>query len=82
MGTQDVAMTLPTSSKLGIASSVMMAGAVCFLPAPLPLSFVCSVLSAVLGLLAAQRGSKWWLAIPSIVVVGAGMLLYVGFHAT
>ncbi len=75
-------MTLTESSKLGIAGSVMMACAICFLPAPLSTSFVCVVLSALLGLLAARRGSKWWLAIPSLVVIGAAKLLYEVLHAT
>jgi energy-coupling factor transporter transmembrane protein EcfT len=79
---REVAMTLTTSSKLGIASGIMAACAVCFLPAPLPISFICSVLSAVLGFIAAQRGSKWWLTIPSVLVIAAAMLLYVGLHAT
>jgi len=35
----------------------------------------------MLGLLAAQQGSKWWLVIPCVIVVGFAVGLYLGVHS-
>jgi hypothetical protein len=71
------------SGKLGIASAVLL-GSV-FVP-PFsnwrqPISFASVGISAVLGLLAAQQGSKWWLVIPCVIVVGFAVGLYLGVHS-
>jgi len=31
--------------------------------------------------LAAQRGTKWWLAVPCVLIALFLLILYVGFHA-
>jgi len=71
------------SRKLGIVSAVLL-GSI-FIP-PFsnwrqPISFASVGLSAGLGLLAAQQGSKWWLVIPCAIVVGLAFGLYLGFHS-
>jgi len=40
------------------------------------------VISCVLAFLAAQQGSKWWLAIPCTIIVIFGFLMWIGFHAS
>jgi hypothetical protein len=64
------------SVKLGAASVVLIAG--CVLREPL--DFVCGVLACALGLLAAQQGSKWWLAVPCVMVTLFAFLMYIGLH--
>jgi hypothetical protein len=71
------------SVKLGIASTLLL-GSI-FVP-PFsnwrePISFASAGVSGVLGLLAAQQGSKWWLAIPSAIVAGFVIGLYFGAHS-
>jgi hypothetical protein len=75
--------SMTRSGKLGIASSVLL-GSI-FVP-PFqnwrePISFASAGLSAVLGLLAAQQGSKWWLVIPSVIVAGCAVVLYFAAHS-
>jgi hypothetical protein len=65
------------SVKLGIASLVLIVG--CILPSPLNLVF--TVISCILGFLAAYQGSKWWLIVPFTIIAIAAGLIYVGFHA-
>jgi hypothetical protein len=65
------------SVKLGIASLVLIVG--CLLPSPLNL--VSTVISCILGFLAAYQGSKWWLVVPFTIIALAAWLIYVGFHA-
>ena len=60
------------SAKLGIASTLLLGSA--FVP-PYPnwrepISLASIWVSAVLGLLAAHQGNKWWLAIPCMIVAG------------
>jgi MFS superfamily sulfate permease-like transporter len=66
------------SSKLGIASVVLLAGS----PAPVtaPFGAVCLVLSCVLALMATQQGSKWWLVVPCTIVGVSAFILYLGLH--
>jgi hypothetical protein len=66
------------SMKLGVASVVLLFG--CALPSPLNL--VAIVISFVLGFLAAQHGSKWWLVVPCTIFTFGLLMMYVGFHAT
>jgi hypothetical protein len=71
------------SGNLGIASAVLL-GSI-FVP-PFsdwrqPISFASVGISAVLGLLAAQQGSKWWLVIPCVIAVGVAVGLYLGVHS-
>src|SRR5712691_7695708 len=71
------------SRKLGIASAVLL-GSI-FLP-PFanwrqPISFASVGVSAVLGLLAAKQGSKWWLLIPCVIVAGLAVGLYLAVHS-
>jgi hypothetical protein len=46
-----------------------------------PISFASVGLSAVLGLLAAQQGSKWWLVIPCVIVAGCAAGIYLAAHS-
>jgi F0F1-type ATP synthase assembly protein I len=64
--------------KLGIASLVLIVG--CVLPSPLNAVF--TVISCILGFLAAYQGSKWWLLVPFTIIALAAGLVYVGFRAT
>jgi hypothetical protein len=64
------------SVKMGVISVVLMGGAA----APSPLNAACLVISCVLGLLAAQQGSKWWLTVPGTIIAGIAFILYLGFH--
>jgi hypothetical protein len=64
------------STKLGIGSLILLFGWVL----PSPIGAVCAVISCLLGLFAAQLGSKWWFAVPSAIVALAIALLYIGFH--
>lgn len=71
------------SAKLGIASVMLLVSI--FIP-PFanwrePLSFATSGTSFVLGLLAAQQGSKWWLVVPGLIATGCGIVLYAAFHS-
>jgi hypothetical protein len=71
------------SRKLGIVSTVLL-GSV-FVP-PFanwrePVSFASVGVSAMLGLLAAQQGSKWWLVIPCVIVTGFAVGLYLTAHS-
>ena len=71
------------SAKLGITSVVLLLIA---LVPPLPywrypISFVSVGLSGLFGLLAAQQGSKWWLTVPSIIIGGVTLALYLAFHS-
>ncbi len=71
------------SGKLGTVSAVLL-GSI-FVP-PFanwrqPISFASVGLAGVLGLLAAQQGSKWWLLIPCVIVVGFAVGLYLVAHS-
>jgi hypothetical protein len=54
------------SAKLGITSVVLLFIALVppFLNWRYPITFVSVGLSGLFGLLAAQQGSRWWLAVP------------------
>ncbi len=71
------------STKLGIVSlstlglSVILAALV----PGVPLAFVACFFACILGALAAHRGSKWWLAVPCVLIALFFLILYVGFHA-
>jgi len=66
------------STKLGLSSVLILLG--CLLPSPF--GVVCAVISCLLGLFAAQQGSKWWLMVPSAIIALTAGLMYIGFHAT
>ncbi len=71
------------SGKLGMAGIVLLGNV--FVP-PFqnwrePISFASVGLSAVLGLLAAQQGSKWWLVIPCVIVAGCAAGIYLAAHS-
>jgi hypothetical protein len=66
------------SVKLGIASLILIIG--CVLPSPFNLVF--TVISCVLGFLAAHQGSKWWLVVPCTIITLVAGLVYMGVHAT
>ena len=71
------------SRKLGIVSAVLL-GSIFIPPSSnwrQPISFASVGVSAVLGLLAARQGSKWWLVIPCAIVVGFAVGLYLGVHS-
>ena len=70
------------SGKLGIVSTVLL-GSIFVPPFPNwrePVSLASVGVSGVLGLLAAQQGSKWWLVIPCIIVTGFVIGLYLAAH--
>jgi hypothetical protein len=72
------------SVKLGLAGLLLIFGA---LVPPLvgsgtPISFAFAVISCVLGFLAAQQGSKWWLAIPGGIIIAFSLLLFIALDAT
>ena len=71
------------SSKLGITSVVLLLIALVtpFINWQFPIAFVSGVLSVLFAVLAAQQGSRWWLTVPSIVIVEFSLGLYVGFHS-
>jgi hypothetical protein len=71
------------SKKLGIVSVVLL-GSVCIPPFANwrePISFASVGVSAVLSLLAAQQGSKWWLVIPCVIVAGFAVGWYLAAHS-
>jgi hypothetical protein len=71
------------SVKLGITSAALLATTLVppFSNWRHPLTFICVGLSGLLGLLAAQQGSKWWLTIPGVIGGGLALGMYLGFHA-
>ena len=73
------------SRKLGIASIVLGVGSFTLQllrwTANLPIGLVLAFISCLLGLFATQRGSKWWLVVPVILLLVFAALFYVGFHA-
>lgn len=65
------------SGKLGVAS-------ICLLGTMLvggPVAFAGAWISAVLGALAAQNGSKSWLVIPGMTVVSTAFMLMIAFRS-
>ena len=65
------------SVKLGVAC-------ICFLgtvPIGGPVAFAGAWISVVLGGLAAQNGSKWWLVIPGVTVASVAFMLLVAFRS-
>jgi hypothetical protein len=71
------------SVKLGIASVVLLSSILIppFSNWRYPITFACVGLSALLGVLASQQGSKWWLTVPGIIIGGLAFGLYLGFHS-
>jgi energy-coupling factor transporter transmembrane protein EcfT len=72
------------SAKLGIASLLLIVASLvpAFLKPETPFTFICAWISCLLGFIAAKQGSKWWLVIPSLIIAGTALMLYVGFQAT
>ena len=72
------------STKLGIASAVLLFSV--FLPPSAPwrdaINIVVVIASAVLGVLAARQGSRWWLLIPCAILSAflVGLLFTMAFH--
>jgi hypothetical protein len=71
------------STKAGIASAVLFASTLVppYREWRAPISFVCVVLSCILGALAASSGRKWWLVIPASIVAGFVLDLYLVIYA-
>jgi len=71
------------SAKLGITSIVLLLSTVVppFFNWRYPITFISVGLSGLLGLLAAQQGSKWWLTLPCVILAGVALGLYLGFHS-
>jgi fatty acid desaturase len=71
------------SVKLGTVRVVLLASTLIppFSNWRYPIAFACVGLSGLLGLLAAQQGSKWWLTIPGMIIGGLALGLYLGFHS-
>jgi len=71
------------SAKLGIVSTFLLGST--FVPPfsdwRVPLNVASVVISCVLALLAAQQGSKWWLAIPCAVVIGSAAGWFLAAHS-
>jgi len=76
-------MPMRRSAKLGVASALLLASI--FVPPYTdwrePINFASAGVSCVLGLLAAQQGSRWWLTIPCLIIVGFVVGFYLGAHA-
>ena len=76
-------MPMRKSAKLGAVSALLLASI--FIPPYTnwrePINFASVGLSCVLGLLAAQQGSRWWLTIPCLIIVGFVFVLYLGAHS-
>jgi len=74
---------MTTSEKLGIASVLLTVGSFLLLiPAgDSPLSVAFGVIAFLLGILAARRGSKWWLLIPGVISVLVVVVFLMTFHA-
>ncbi len=68
---------MTVGQKIGVAS----VASACISVIGGPIGFALAVISCVLGCIAAQRSSKWWLAVPCTVVGVMAALMYVGFHA-
>jgi hypothetical protein len=71
------------SAKLGITSVVLLLIALLtlFPNWGATITFASFGLSGLFGLCAAQQGSRWWLTVPTAIVGGASLTLYVGFHS-
>ena len=71
------------STKLGIASLAMLSLslALAVLAPQLSLAFVAGFLACILGASAAHHGTKWWLAIPSLLIALFLLMLAAGSHA-
>jgi hypothetical protein len=71
------------SSKLGVASAVLLVSIAVppYATWREPINFAAVGLSFVLGLIAAQRGSKWWLAIPCTIIAGCAGVWYLAAHS-
>ena len=68
-------MTL--SAKIGIGSILFFMGS--FLPTPYSGAF--AIISGALGVVAAIRGSKWWLAVPG-TILGMTAIMYLVLRHT
>jgi hypothetical protein len=75
---------LTVSTKLGIASLLLLASIAIppYADWRGPIDLACAVIPFVLALLAAHRGSRLWLAVPSVIVVLFAVVIYVGIQAT
>lgn len=71
------------SNRLGIASAiaVVLAVALGLVVPQVPLGITAAFVSVILGLLAAQQGSRWWLVVPGSVIAVFVVALRAGFHA-
>ena len=71
------------STKLGIASLAMMclSGVLTAYAPRFPLAFVAGFLACALGAVAAQRGTKWWLAIPGCSMALFLFVLFIAFRS-
>lgn len=70
------------SGKIGVVALLLWAGGtVLAFRAPPPMGFVLSIISFVLGCIAASRGSKWWLGLPFALLVELCLGLFVGLRA-
>jgi hypothetical protein len=74
---------MKTSTKLGIASLLLTIGFIVlpFQAGDSPFGVVFGVLAFVVGILAARRGSKWWLLVPGAISVLVVFILLMTFHA-
>jgi hypothetical protein len=74
---------MPHSTKLGIASLAMLSlSLVLAVLAPhSALAFAAGFLACILGASAAHHGTKWWIAIPSLLIALFLLMLYAGSHA-
>ena len=71
------------STKLGIASLALLglSAMLAVLAPQLPLVFAAGFLACIFGASAAQHGTKWWLAIPSLLIALFLLMLYAGSRA-
>jgi hypothetical protein len=71
------------STKLGIASLAMLSLclALAVLAPQFSLTFAAGFLACIFGASAAQHGTKWWLAVPSLLIALFLLMLYAGSHS-
>ena len=74
----DVGMSRSYVASLAMLSLSL---ALAVLAPQLPVGFAAGFLACIFGASAAQHGTKWWLAIPSLLIALFLLMLYAGSRA-
>ncbi len=74
---------MTTSVKLGVASliALVVSGVLEASDPDGVFGIGLLILSVILGFLAGWLGNRWWMAVPTIIVVFFGLILLAGYHA-